>query len=77
MSIPTSLPNQEVNIMKLFTKNTPATRGRIKVTVEFDAVAQREIVTNFKDAIKWLTTSPERKEIVAGFIETMQAIGDS
>ena len=60
--------------MKLFTKNTPASRGRIKVTVEFDAVAQREVATNLKDALKWLATSPERKEIVRGIIETMQAL---
>ena len=60
--------------MKLFTKNTPASRGRLKITIELDAVAQREFATNLKDAIKWLATSPERKEIVHGIVETMQAL---
>ena len=62
--------------MKLFSKHTPKMRGRIKITIETDAVAMREVATNYKDALKWLTTSPEPIDMFTGFIRQMDRLAD-
>jgi len=63
-------------MFKRFSKYTPVDRGRIRVTVEYDAVVLRELGINFKDAIKWFTTSPERDEIIKGALTTFNLIKD-
>ena len=61
-------------MLKRFSKHTPDMRGRVRVTVEFDAVYVREMGLNIKDLLKWATTSPEPKEMVVGLFKTLSEL---
>ena len=60
--------------MKLFTKHTPADRGRIKVTIESDVVVIREFWRLVGDAIPML--SERAPQVVQAYKDVVKAMAE-
>lgn len=60
--------------MKLFTKHTPADRGRIKVTIESDMVVVREFWRLVGDTIPML--SERAPQVVQAYKDVIKAMNE-